>query len=435
MRVPIEGQTPGLRYGHSLVYIAPILILFGGSGRNEILSDVWVLSTDKTPFRWEKVNAAGKTPIARVYHTATVFKVSGNTEMMSVFGGRDTSGKSLTEVHGLKKDSSDWEWVELSNKESSNDVTPVGRHQHCSTFFGPFLFVVGGRTEKDAPTFDVFSMNKMKWHRFGNVALFRHSICVYYNITSQNKYEVFLFIYGGFDGDNNSMINPSLFKVNIVDLFSLNESLKNELNEYISMLLLSQNIKKSNKNITQVTTNNNSKTVEKTQQFNMSGYVVAAQPNENNEFANNIRQLSLAKLNEEAKKIGDVQNHKKKYVYDVSLIREFIQLMPLPEHFQPLNKNDRPIILNKDYISSLISQAKQIFEKLPHLIKLKYPIKIFGSINGQYNDLIRFFNFWGRPHEHKGDIETFEYLFLGNFVNRGGFSLEVLLLLLALKVK
>lgn len=428
MRVPIEGQTPGLRYGHSLVYIAPILILFGGSGRNEILNDVWVLSTDKTPFKWEKVNPGGKIPSARVYHTSTVYKVTGNTEMMMIFGGRDATGKSLNEVHGLKKENNDWEWVDIP--KDNNDIVPIGRHQHCASFFGPFLFIVGGRTEKDIPTFDVFSMNKMKWYRFGNIALFRHSICIYYNIVSQNKFDVNLFIYGGFDGDNNSMINPSLYRVNVVDLFSTNESLKNELNDYISMLLLVQINKKSNKSVTSSTKN-----IEKVPQFNMSGYVVAAQPNENNDFANNIRQLSLAKLNEEAKKLSEVINNKNKYVYDVSLVREFMQLMPLPEHFVPLNKNDRPIILNKDYISNLISQAKSILANLPHVIKVKYPIKIFGSLNGQYNDLIRFFNFWGRPHEHKGDIETFEYLFLGNFVNRGGFSLEVILLLLSLKVK
>jgi protein phosphatase len=51
MKVPIEGNTPGLRYGHTMVYILPILILFGGSGWSEILNDVWILSTDKVPFK------------------------------------------------------------------------------------------------------------------------------------------------------------------------------------------------------------------------------------------------------------------------------------------------------------------------------------------------------------------------------------------------
>jgi protein phosphatase len=88
MKVPIEGNTPGLRYGHTMVYILPILILFGGSGRSEILNDVWILSTDKVPFKWEKVTVGG-VPNQRVYHTANLFKVQGTSEMMIVFGGRN----------------------------------------------------------------------------------------------------------------------------------------------------------------------------------------------------------------------------------------------------------------------------------------------------------------------------------------------------------
>ena len=48
MLVPIDGQTPGPRYGHSMVYIIPNLILFGGSSnsgqnrRNVIMKDVWI---------------------------------------------------------------------------------------------------------------------------------------------------------------------------------------------------------------------------------------------------------------------------------------------------------------------------------------------------------------------------------------------------------
>ena len=48
---------------------------------------------------------------------------------------------------------------------------------------------------------------------------------------------------------------------------------------------------------------------------------------------------------------------------------------------------------------------------------------------------MRYFSLFGRPSELKGDIECVDYLFLGNFTNRGAFSLETICLLLALKVK
>ncbi len=42
-------------------------------------------------------------------------------------------------------------------------------------------------------------------------------------------------------------------------------------------------------------------------------------------------------------------------------------------------------------------------------------MKIFGSIHGRFHDLLRFFENFGVPSEEVGigDIEKFDYLFLG----------------------
>ena len=106
-------------------------------------------------------------PNRRVYHTANLFKVAGNSEMMIIFGGRSNDGASISEISGIKKNNNDWEWVEFP-KPSNNELEPLSRHQHCATFFGPFLFIIGGRISgKEPASFDVYSMNKHKWYRFG----------------------------------------------------------------------------------------------------------------------------------------------------------------------------------------------------------------------------------------------------------------------------
>lgn len=273
-------------------------------------------------------------------------------------------------------------------------------------------------------------MNKMKWYKFGAISLFRHSIWIYYNIVSQEKYEVFLYIYGGFDGDNNSLINANLYKVNIVELFVKDESLKNELNDHISMLLLIQIQKKQR--IMQVSQKNNDDKM-----FTLSSRVVAyVVGDESDDFGSLVKKYSLQKLKEENKKMlkNSDQILYKKHIYDEELVKTFLTLLPTRDNFKPRSVKDF-FPFSKDLVLKLVKDAKLIIENTPSLLKLKYPIKIFGSINGQYNDLIKYFNLWGQPSEYQGDIESFDYLFLGNFVNRGSFSLEVLCLLLSLKIK
>lgn len=71
----------------------------------------------------------------------------------------------------------------------------------------------------------------------------------------------------------------------------------------------------------------------------------------------------------------------------------------------------------------------------PTVLKnIKAPVKIIGDLHGNYIDLMRFFDIWKEPTT-KGDIEAYDYVFLGNYVDKGSFSLEVICLLLALKLK
>jgi protein phosphatase len=85
-------------------------------------------------------------------------------------------------------------------------------------------------------------------------------------------------------------------------------------------------------------------------------------------------------------------------------------------------------------IISLVVQFEEILKSQPNILEVTAPVKVFGDIHGHFSSLLKFFDLWGTPDE-KGDIECFDYLFLGNYVDRGDYSLETICLLMALKVK
>ena len=67
------------------------------------------------------------------------------------------------------------------------------------------------------------------------------------------------------------------------------------------------------------------------------------------------------------------------------------------------------------------------------VVRVRAPAKLFGDTHGQLGDLLRLFTAYGAP-SHDGDIFATDYVFIGDFVDRGHHQLELVCLLLALKV-
>ncbi|KAK4753736.1 hypothetical protein SAY87_001840 [Trapa incisa] len=94
----------------------------------------------------------------------------------------------------------------------------------------------------------------------------------------------------------------------------------------------------------------------------------------------------------------------------------------------------RQFFLDCNEIADLCDTAERIFSSEHSVLQLKAPVKIFGDLHGQFGDLMRLFDEYGSPST-AGDIAYIDYLFLGDYVDRGQHSLETITLLLALKVE
>ncbi|KAL8662860.1 MAG: hypothetical protein Q9202_004374 [Teloschistes flavicans] len=79
-------------------------------------------------------------------------------------------------------------------------------------------------------------------------------------------------------------------------------------------------------------------------------------------------------------------------------------------------------------VRDLCHKARELLIEEGNVVQVDAPVTICGDIHGQFHDLMELFRVGG-------DVPDTNYLFMGDFVDRGFYSLESFLLLLCLKVR
>ena len=94
-------------------------------------------------------------------------------------------------------------------------------------------------------------------------------------------------------------------------------------------------------------------------------------------------------------------------------------------------------LIHKKYLMQILKQAAELFKEEPTLLDISLPkgadgkvghITVCGDTHGQYYDLLNIFEIGGFP-----SVDN-PYLFNGDFVDRGSFSLETVTTLIAIKL-
>ena len=84
--------------------------------------------------------------------------------------------------------------------------------------------------------------------------------------------------------------------------------------------------------------------------------------------------------------------------------------------------------LSESDVKQLCECAKEVLILESNVSVVRAPVTICGDIHGQFHDLKELFRIGGQPPETN-------YLFMGDYVDRGYYSVETVTLLVCLKVR
>merc|ERR1711963_703523 len=116
---------------------------------------------------------------------------------------------------------------------------------------------------------------------------------------------------------------------------------------------------------------------------------------------------------------------RKHFQKEFSEFKNFHIMSDLDRQIEQLRRCE---IIKEFEVKALCSKAREILVEESNVQRVDSPVTVCGDIHGQFYDLKDLFKVGG-------DVPDTNYLFMGDFVDRGFYSVETFLLLLALKVR
>ncbi|KAL6968395.1 Serine/threonine-protein phosphatase bsl1 [Sarracenia purpurea var. burkii] len=498
-RVVVQGQGPGPRYGHVIDLVAQrYLVTVSGNDGKRVLSDAWALDTAQKPYVWQRLNPEGDRPSARMYATASarsdgMFLLCGGRDISgapladaygllmhrngqwewtlapgvspspryqhaAVFvgarlhvtggvlrGGRAVEGEAaiavLDTAAGVWLDRNGLVTSSRTSKgqtEHDHSLELMRRCRHAAASVGARIYIYGGLkgdillddflVAENSPLQSDINSPVLTSERASPVASPRanHSNLSPFNPAPESP------TFGSTSMDKNSM--EKLAEASAAEAEAATAVWQAV---QAASATTAEETSLSDDNSQAAETLSEGSDTEADVRLHPRAVVVAKEAVGN--LGLMVRQLSLDHFENESRRMVPLHHDQsyptKKMTRQRSpqgLHKKIISTLLRPRNWKaPAN---RRFFLDSYEVGELCYAAEQIFMQELTVLQLKAPVKVFGDLHGQFGDLMRLFDEYGFPST-AGDITYIDYLFLGDYVDRGQHSLETITLLLALKIE
>ncbi|EPY39990.1 hypothetical protein AGDE_03938, partial [Angomonas deanei] len=84
--------------------------------------------------------------------------------------------------------------------------------------------------------------------------------------------------------------------------------------------------------------------------------------------------------------------------------------------------------LTEQQVAQVCEKGKEVLQKESNVHNVRAPVTVCGDVHGQFHDLLELLKIGGLPPDTN-------YLFMGDYVDRGYYSVETVTLLLLYKIR